>query len=202
MAQAQYNDFLETLPEQGRSATFVEGENMWLFILCLAILVLVISASWTRVRGAPWVPTSMNTVHKMLTIAQVGPDDLIYDLGCGDGRVIVTAARRYGSQAVGVEIDPLRYLWCQVLITVLGLRDRVRIVYDDFFNQDLSDADVVTCYLLQDTNNKLQEKLKQELRSGARVVSNTFTFPGLHRVRQDGDARLYLFYPAQDTVYQ
>jgi hypothetical protein len=77
-----------------------------------------------------------------------------------------------------------------LLIRILGLRDRVRVIYGDFFNRNLSDADVVTCYLLQSTNNKLQKKLKQELRPGARVVSNTFTFPGLHRVRQDGEARV------------
>jgi predicted RNA methylase len=140
-------------------------------------------------------------VHKMLTMAEVGPGDLVYDLGCGDGRTIVTAARRYGARAVGVEIDPLRYIWCQILITVLGLRDRVRVIYGNFFSQDLSDADVVTCYLLQDTNNKLEEKFKRELASGTRVVSNTFTFSGLHKVRQNGDARLYLFYPEQDTAH-
>jgi SAM-dependent methyltransferase len=128
----------------------------------------------------------------MLTLAEVGPGDLVYDLGCGDGRMVVTAARRYGARAVGIEIDPLRYAWCQALITVLGLRDRVRIVYGDFFSQDLSDADVVTCYLLQSTNNRLEGKLNQELRPGTRVVSNTFTFPGLSKVRQDGDAKLYL----------
>jgi predicted RNA methylase len=134
----------------------------------------------------------MKMVHTMLTLAEVGPEDLLYDLGCGDGRMIVTAVRRYGARAVGIEIDPLRYLWCQVLITILGLRNRVKIIFGNFFKQDLSDADVVTCYLLQDTNEKLEVKLKQELRSGTRVVSNDFTFPGLSKVRQQGEARLYL----------
>jgi hypothetical protein len=82
-----------------------------------------------------------------------------------------------------------------MLITVLGLRDRVRIIYGDFFNQDLSDADVVTCYLLQDTNDRLEGKLKQELHPGTRVVSNTFFFPGLRQVRQDDEAGLYLCNP-------
>ncbi|NIM93021.1 MAG: SAM-dependent methyltransferase [Anaerolineales bacterium] len=128
----------------------------------------------------------------MLRLAEVGPDDVVYDLGCGDGRTIITAARTYGSRAVGIEIDPLRYLWCQFLISILGLRDQVKIIYGNFFTQDLSDADIITCYLLQDTNEKLEGKLKRELRPGARVVSNSFTFPGLSKVRQDGDARLYL----------
>ena len=162
---------------------------------CVPILafVLLISILWPGLRGAPWVPTSLSKVRKMLSMTEVGPDDLVYDLGCGDGRMFVTAARRYGARAVGIEIYPLRYLWCQVLITVLGLRGRVRVVYGDFFTQDLSDADVVTCYLLQSTNEKLEGKLKQELDRSTRVVSKDFTFPGLRLVRQDKKAKLYLY---------
>jgi len=159
--------------------------------LLIIVLILAISIAWTNFVGAPWVPTSMGMVNKMLKLAEVGPDDIVYDLGCGDGRTIITAAWRYGARAIGVEIDPLRYIWCQLLITVLGLRKRIRIIYGNFFKQDLSEATVVTCYLLQDTNSKLEEKFKKELRIGTRVVSNTFTFLGLHFVRQDGDARLY-----------
>jgi len=159
--------------------------------LTIIVLILAISVAWTNFVGAPWVPTSMGMVNKMLKLAEVGPDDIVFDLGCGDGRTIITAAWRYRARAVGVEIDPLRYIWCQTLITLLGLRKRVKILYGNFFKQDLSEATVVTCYLLQDTNIKLEEKLIKELRAGARVVSNTFTFPGLHSVRQDGDARLY-----------
>jgi 16S rRNA A1518/A1519 N6-dimethyltransferase RsmA/KsgA/DIM1 with predicted DNA glycosylase/AP lyase activity len=159
--------------------------------ILIIVLILAISVAWTNFVGAPWVPTSMGMVNKMLKLAEVGPDDIVYDLGCGDGRTVITAAWRYKARAVGIEIDPLRYLWCQTLITLLGLRKRVRILYGNFFKHDLSEATVVTCYLLQDTNSKLEEKLKKELHVGARVVSNTFTFPGLHAVRQDGDARLY-----------
>jgi predicted RNA methylase len=126
-------------------------------------------------------------------MVDVGPGDVVYDLGCGDGRVIVTAARRFGARAVGIEIDPLRYLWSQMLVTLLGLRDRVQVVYGDFFAQDLSEADVVTCYLMQNTNERLVEKLRRELRPGSRVVSNTFTFPGLRLVRRDNQADVYAY---------
>jgi SAM-dependent methyltransferase len=163
----------------------------WLNVLSISVFVALISILWTNRVGAPWAPTPMSKVHKMLQMAEVGPGDLVYDLGCGDGRTIVTAARRYGARAVGIEIDPLRYLWCQGLITALGLRDRI--VYGSFYRQDLSDADVVTCYLLQSTNEKLEGKLIQELHPGTRVVSNSFTFPRLRLLWRDSKAELYLY---------
>lgn len=125
-------------------------------------------------------------------MAEISPDDLVYDLGCGDGRVIISAARRYGARAVGFEIDPLRYGWCRFLVWLFRLGDRVQVVYGDFFTHDLGQADVVICYLLQATNLKLEPKLLRELRPGTRVVSNSFSFPSLEKVRQDKDARLYL----------
>jgi predicted RNA methylase len=159
----------------------------------IALLIVGISIFWPGLRGAPWVPTPIHVVDRMLEMAEVGPDDVVYDLGCGDGRLILAAARDYGARAVGIEIDPLRYLLCKRRIIALGLQDRVRVVYGDFFEQDLRDADVVTCYLLQTTNKKLVSKLRQELDPGARVVSNSFTFPGLHLVCQDDRNELYAY---------
>lgn len=172
---------------------------MWIvvvqYFLGILVVVLAISIFWTNYMGAPWVPTSMKTVHTMLRLAEVGPDDIVYDLGCGDGRIIITTARHYGARAVGIEIDPLRYIWCQLMVTLWGVGDRVRVVYGNFFAQDLSPATVVTCYLIQKTNNRLEEKLLKELSPGARVVSNTYIFPTIPAVRGDDDVRLYLFYP-------
>jgi SAM-dependent methyltransferase len=163
------------------------------FLVLMALLIVGISVFWPGLRGAPWVPTPMHVVHQMLELAEVGPDDVVYDLGCGDGRLIFAAAQDYGAQAVGVEIDPLRYLWCKRQIIALGLQDRVRIVYGDFFDRDLRDADVVTCYLLQTTNAKLEGKLVQELDPSARVVSSSFTFPGLRLVGRDDPHKLYAY---------
>lgn len=137
----------------------------------------------------------MAKVHRMLEIAGVGPKDVVYDLGCGDGRTIVAAARRFGARAVGIEIDPLRFIWCQLLITVLGLRSQVRVIFGDLFKLDVSGADVVTCYLLPDTNKKLQVKFIEELRSDARVVSHDFIFPDLKLVGADAEEKLFLYAP-------
>ena len=169
------------------------GSVITIIILVVLSIVLVVSVVWTGTIGAPWEPTTMHMTHKMLQLAQVGADDTVYDLGCGDGRLIVAAARQYGAHAVGIEADPLRYVWCQVLITVLGLHKQVSVRFGNFFSHDLSPATVVTCYLLQETNDKLCPKLCQELSSGTRVVSNTYFFPELEPVQSDGKAHLYHF---------
>jgi len=162
-------------------------------LLRLLAVILGLSVLWPRLRGAPWVPTPMRVVHKMLALAGVGPGDLVYDLGCGDGRLIIAAARHHGARAVGIEIHPLRVLWCRALIALLGLGDRVRVIRGDLFTEDLRDADVVFCYLLQRTNNKLETKLWRELAPSTRIVSRRFTFPSLRLVRQDDRDRLYLY---------
>jgi len=156
-------------------------------------MVFLMSLVWTGSRGGPWVPTSRLLVQRMLAMAEVRPGELVYDLGCGDGRVLVAAARRFGARAVGIELDFSRFLFSLAVTWVLGLRRRVRVVRGDLFRQDLRGADVVVTYLLQDTNDRLQAKLLRELRPGSRVVSNTFTFSGLPLVRRDEEYRLYLY---------
>lgn len=157
---------------------------------------------WPRFRGAPWGPTSRRTVHKMLTLAGVRPGDVVYDLGSGDGRIPIMAARRFGARAVGIEIDPLFWLWTQLKIAVLGLQREVRLIRGDLFDQDLSQADVVTCYLLPRTNERLVGKLKRELCPGARIVSRRFQLPGWSPVRQDDVARLYVYIIDDESLKQ
>ncbi len=168
---------------------------MAVYILAILIIVIVISIFLADFFGAPWVPTPRKLVPRMLTLAEVGPDDVVYDLGCGDGRILITAARKYGARAVGIEIDPLRYLWCQIMVTLFGVRDRVIVVYGNIFTENYHPATVVTCFLRQRTNNKLEKKLLAELKPGTRVVSNTFIFPTIPAVGGDDTIRLYLFYP-------
>jgi len=165
----------------------------YLGILLLIILTALISFVWTQFVGAPWVPSSTKTVRKMLTMANVKPNELVYDLGCGDARILIMAASQFGARAVGIEIDPLRYLLSQIRIFSLGLRDRVSIKYGNFYKYDLSQADVITCYLLQDTNKKISTKLNRELKPRARVVSNTFTFPTLCLLQKNKELGIFMY---------
>ncbi len=161
--------------------------------LFFLVMLFLMSTVWTNSRGAPWVPTPRSIVHRMLSLAQVRPGEAVYDLGCGDGRVLVMAARRFRARAVGIEIDLSRFLWCLAVITALGLRRRVRLIRGDLFRQELREADVVVTYLLQETNDRLQAKLLREMRPGARVVSNTFCFSELKLAASDEEYRIYLY---------
>jgi SAM-dependent methyltransferase len=161
-----------------------------LFVL---IMVFLMSLVWTNVKGAPWVPTSRQVIRTMLEMAELKPGELLFDLGCGDGRVLVTAAREFGAQAVGVEVDPSRYLWSALTVFFGGVGKQVRLVRADLFTVDLSRADVVFTFLLQDTNDRLKDKLRKELRPGTRIVSNIFSFSGFPLEAVNEDLHLYLY---------
>ena len=121
-----------------------------------------------------WVPTPPAVVDAMLKLADVKPSDVVYDLGCGDGIIVTTAAQKYGARAVGVDIDPQRVKEATERARKMGVSDKVEIRQGDLFEADIKDATVVTLYLLQSLNMKLMPKLKSDLKPGTRVVSQTF----------------------------
>lgn len=122
-----------------------------------------------------WVPTPPAVVDAMLKLAEVKPNDTVYDLGCGDGIIVATAAQKYGAQAVGIDIDPQRVKEAKERAQKMGVSDKVEIRQGDLFEADISEASVVTLYLLQSLNIKLMPKLKKELKPGSRVVSQSFS---------------------------
>lgn len=149
---------------------------------------------------APFVPTPDKIVEHMLSAAEVTKDDIVYDLGSGDGRILFTAAERFGAQAVGIEINQSLVEMSRERIAELGLADRVKVVQDDLLEADLSEATVVTVYLLSSTNEQLKPKFEAELKPGSRVVSHDFQFLGWRPARMveaPGETRLHRIY-----VYQ
>jgi cyclopropane fatty-acyl-phospholipid synthase-like methyltransferase len=159
-------------------------------ILIAAVLVFMV---WSQTFGAPWIPTSHKKIRKMLDLARLKPGETLYDLGCGDGRIVIDAAKDFDALAVGIEIDPIRYYWAKLSILRLSLQCNAKVILGNFFQSNLSKADVVTLYLLQDTNVKLMKKLSDELKPGARIVTNTFTIPGWPVIRQDEQAKIYVY---------
>lgn len=121
-----------------------------------------------------YVPTPQEVVDAMLVMAGVNGKDVVYDLGCGDGRIPVTAAKVYGARAVGIDIDPQRISEANANVASAGVADKVKIMNADLFETDVSRATVVTLYLLPSLNQKLMPKLQKELKPGTRIVSHAF----------------------------
>lgn len=124
---------------------------------------------------APYVPTPQDVVDQMLALADVTAKDVVYDLGCGDGRIVITAASKYGARGVGVDIDPQRIAESQANARAAGVEKLVKFELQDAMKVDVSPATVVTLYLLSASNLKLRPILTKQLRPGARIVSHAFS---------------------------
>src|SRR6516162_8227155 len=123
-----------------------------------------------------YVPTEQVVVEKMLEMAKVKKDDIVYDLGCGDGRIVVTAAKKYGCKGVGIDIDPARVKDSNENAKKEGVEDKVEFRQGDFFQKidDINKASVVTLYLFPHLNLKLRPTLQKTLKPGSRIVSHDF----------------------------
>ena len=125
-------------------------------------------------RLAPFVPTPQEVVDRMLQLAEVTKEDVVYDLGCGDGRLVITAAKRFGARGVGIDIDPARIAESRKNAQDAGVQHLVEFRQQDALKVDVSPATVVTLYLLTEANMKLRPTLQKQLKPGSRVVSHQF----------------------------
>jgi SAM-dependent methyltransferase len=145
-------------------------------------LALVVAGLWVSAYAQPrskqpdveYVPTPHKVVSEMLQLLAVKPSDVVYDLGCGDGRVVIAAAKRYKARGVGVDIDPQRIKESRANARRAGVTKRVKFLQQDLFATDIREASVVTLYLLPELNRKLRPKLLSDLRPGTRVASHDF----------------------------
>ncbi len=140
----------------------------------LSATVLAAGQQPKRTPDIHFVPTPEEVVEAMLRLAEVDKNDVVYDLGSGDGRIPITAARRFGARAVGIDLDPKLVAQATRSAQEAGVGDRVRFIEGDIFEADISAATVVTLYLLTSINERLRPKLLKELRPGTRIVSHQF----------------------------
>jgi SAM-dependent methyltransferase len=137
-----------------------------------------------RAPDVPYVPTTEAAVKEMLKLADVKSTDIVYDLGCGDGRIPIAAAKTYGARAVGMDINPVRIQEANANLKKSGVESLVRFEENDLFVADFKEATVVTLFLLPQINIKLRPRLLAELKPGTRVVSNTFDMGDWKPVKQ------------------
>ena len=165
----------------------------YVLILAIVFVLYVVWKYWALLIGAGYDPTPMDTVYKMLDCAGVSENDIVYDLGSGDGRIVIAAARRFGARAHGIEADPFRFLfsWCMVILS--GQAERVHVHFGNFHKKTISDATVVTLFLYRTANERLKNKLRTELKPGTRIVSYVWQFEGWDRVAYLPEDRIYLY---------
>ncbi len=127
---------------------------------------------------APFVTSPQPIVDKMLEMSRLKSGEMLFDLGCGDGRIVTAAVKNHGARAVGVELSPVLAKRAQQLVESQGLQDQVKIIQGDMMDVDVSGANVVALYLMTDANEQLRPKLERELKAGARVISLEFKIKG------------------------
>jgi hypothetical protein len=180
----------------------VRRARLWLVSAVLLIGVAVATAVVEAPPGSkpldvPYVPTPARIVATMLEMAALTPDDVLYDLGSGDGRIVIAAAARFGARGVGIDLHPKRIREAEENAREAGVSDLVEFVLGDLFDADLGPATVVTLYLLPEVNRRLRPKLLAELRPGARIVSHNYDLgdwpPERHQVLEISGTRHDLF---------
>jgi SAM-dependent methyltransferase len=149
--------------------------NSYSVVAVLSVaMVAAQSAAPRREPDVPYVPTTEAAVQAMLKLADVKKADVVYDLGCGDGRIVIAAAKNLGARGVGIDINPVRISEAKENAKKAGVEKLVRFEENDLFEADIHEATVVTLFLLPHINLKLRPKLLQDLKPGTRIVSNTF----------------------------
>ncbi len=145
-------------------------------LLCLLIAgALPLAAQWGDEGGdVPYVPSPPEVVEALLKLADVKAGDVVYDLGCGDGRIVITAASKFGARGTGVDLNPERIKEAEENARKEGVSDRVKFIEKNLFEAEIGEATVVTLYLLPDVNLRLRPKLLKDLKIGTRIVSHSF----------------------------
>ena len=143
-------------------------------LLAMALAAPAQNTKPSRQPDVPYVPTTEPAVEEMLKLARVTNNDVVYDLGCGDGRIVIAAAKQYGARGVGIDINPERIAEANENAKKAGVTHLVKFIEQDLFEADFREASVVTLFLLTEVNLRLKPRLLEQLKPGTRVVSNTF----------------------------
>ncbi len=150
-------------------------KHLFQTLVCLLLACAPLAAQWEEGIGdVPYVPTPPEVVQAMLKLGGVKAGDIVYDLGCGDGRIVITAAQKFGARGTGIDINPERIKEATENARNAGVTDKVRFIEKNLFEADFHEATVVTLYLLPDVNLKLRPILLKQVKPGARIVSHSF----------------------------
>jgi hypothetical protein len=164
-----------------------------LILVILAFLIYAFSMFWPP--DSPWAPwwrTNTKIAKAICRVAKISKKDFIYDLGCGDGELLLIAGKEFGARGIGVEIDLLRFVSATIKILKAGLGKSIKIKMGNFFKEDLSKATIVNVYLVPKTLNKLKPKFFKELKSGTKIVSYRYKM-NLEKIAEDKINKIFVY---------
>jgi predicted RNA methylase len=170
-----------------------------LAVILFAFAMFAQKPAPTGEKLAPYLPTPETIVERMLELGQLKPGEKMFDLGSGDGRIVFMAARKFKADATGVELDTDLFIHSDAKIRQLGLQKTARIIHGDILKQDYSQADLITVYLLPESNIKVRPVLEPQLKKGTRIVAHDFEIGGWTPVRtitipDDGEGRSHTLF--------
>lgn len=163
--------------------------------LLLIIIFLLILLSWIWPPDSPWAPwwrTNKKTARAACKLANISSKDIVYELGCGDGAFLSVAAKEFGAKGVGIEIDPVRYLFSKLRFKINRFDKKVKIIKKNFHDVDISDASVVFVYLVPRVLEKLKPKFRKELKKGTKIISHKYKM-NLPMKDKDKKSELFLY---------
>ncbi|OKY77816.1 MAG: Protein lysine SAM-dependent methyltransferase [Candidatus Methanohalarchaeum thermophilum] len=162
------------------------------YILIIAAILSIFWLGYLQFWTAGWTPTPKNDIKLLIESLNVQDIDKIYELGCGDGRVLTSYAE-HGQEVIGIEIDPIRYFISKIRAQI-STNNNIKVIFGNYLNLDLSDADLVFVYLSEKANKQLEKKLSNELK-GAQIISYTYKFPNLkeEKILKEGKRNIYIY---------
>ena len=179
--------------------------DLGLFIFISSILV-VLYLLWIiipAISGLPWIPTKLSRIRRALNLAHLSRDEVLYDLGSGDGRALIMAAREFGARAVGIEISPIHCIIARIKVLVNGVGNLVEIKWASFYKADFSNANVIFVYMTSQIATQLQPYLESQLRPGTRVITISCQLTGWLPKVFDRDELIFIYeVGASPTIYR
>lgn len=163
------------------------------FIIAVFIVVFFKDVLPLMYYGAVWQASETRAIRKMLEMAEVKPDEQVYDLGSGDGRVLITAAKEFGAQATGIEINPFLVLYSRLRILIGGLREKAKVIRGDMFQVDIGSADVLILFQREETNERLKDKLMREMKKGTWLICYVWKMKNWEPAKEDSTSQIYVY---------
>ncbi len=170
-------------------------ESIWSWIFYLAFLLFIITATYASIKGAPWFPTNKKNVKRFLELAEIKEEEKLYDLGCGDGRIIFASAKK-GAFVEGIEVSLFMYLLTSFKKLFQKEKKNIKVSYKDMWEKNIKDADVVYFFLMPAIYSRLKEKLEKELKEGTKVIAYVWPIKGWEPVKiskKEGEPNIYLY---------